>query len=212
MPIHTLEQRLAAIKILPVVTPHDAKSTVALAKALLAGGIKGIEITLRTDAALDALIAVKEENLDMQIGAGTVTNTNRVQQVADIGVDFAVSPGITSAVLEAARDAELSLLPGVSSPSEIMLGQQFGLNFFKLFPAGALNGISMLKALYGPFPDTKFCPTGGVNPDNANDYLQLANVVCIGGSWMVPNELIKTQAWDQITQLCQTAMKLVSGE
>lgn len=207
----TLEQRLAGIKILPVVTPLDATSTVSLAKALLAGGIKGIEITLRTDAAIDALIAVKEENLAMQIGVGTVTNTKRVQQVADIGVDFAVSPGLTTHVLEAAVDAQLPLLPGVSSPSEIMLGQQFGLNFFKLFPAGSLNGVSMLKALHGPFPDTKFCPTGGVNPSNANEYLQLANVVCVGGSWMVPNELIKARAWEQITQSCQSAMELVSS-
>lgn len=206
----TLEQRLGEIKILPVVTPQDADSTVSLAKALLAGGIKGIEITLRTDSALDALIAVKEAQLDMQIGVGTVTNVKRVQQVADIGVDFAVSPGITESVLQAAHEAQLSLLPGVSSPSEIMLGQEHGLNFFKLFPAGPLNGASMLKALYGPFPDTKFCPTGGVSPDNANAYLQLPNVTCIGGSWMVSNELIKSQAWDEITVSSQLAMMLVN--
>lgn len=209
MPTTSLEERLAKIKILPVVTPHDPESTVSLARALLAGGIHGIEITLRNDTALDALIAVKEAKLDMQIGVGTVTNANRVQQVAEIGVDFAVSPGITRSVLEAAQEAQLSLLPGVSSPSEIMLGQEYGLDFFKLFPAGALNGTYMLKALHGPFPETKFCPTGGVSPDNVNEYLQLPNVICAGGSWMVPTTLIKDQAWEAITQSCMAAMKLV---
>ena len=205
-----LEEKLKHIKILPVVTPLDAATTVELTRALSAGGIQGIEITLRNNIAFEALVAVKAESLDMQIGVGTVTSSQLVEKVADVGVDFAVSPGITNNILAAANSTQLALLPGVSSPSDIMLGQEYGLNFFKLFPAAALNGLNMLKALAGPFPDTKFCPTGGINPNNATDYLALENVTCVGGSWMVPNDLIKANAWEKITELSQQAMKINS--
>ena len=206
----SLKEQLTEARIIPVVTPFTAEGTAELAKAMVAGGIRAIEITLRTPAAIDALIAVKEANVDMLVGVGTATTAHDIHQVADIGVDFCVSPGMTPKILDAARETEVKLLPGVSGPSDILLGFEYGLYMFKLFPAGALGGETMLKALHGPFPDIKFCPTGGVRPNNIRDYLALPNVVCVGGTWMDPPELVNSWSWDQITQLCSEAMSLVS--
>lgn len=209
--ITSLEQQLTQTRILPVVTPYTAEGTVELAKAMHAGGIGAIEITLRTDAAIEALIAVKEANLDMLVGVGTATNAHDIHKVSDIGVDFAVSPGVTPKILDAARETGVKLLPGVSGPSDILLGFEYGLDLFKLFPAGAIGGEKMLKALHGPFPEIKFCPTGGVSPSNILDYLALPNVICVGGSWMVPNDLVKSGSWEQITSLCSEAISLLES-
>lgn len=209
--IASLEQQLSQTQILPVVTPYTPEGTVELAKAMLAGGIGAIEITLRTEAAIESLIAVKEANLDMLVGVGTATNAHDIHKVSDIGVDFAVSPGVTSKILDAARETGVKLLPGVSGPTDILLGFEYGLDLFKLFPAGALGGEKMLKALYGPFPEIKFCPTGGVSPTNILDYLALPNVVCVGGSWMVPTDLVKAASWNQITALCTEATGLLQA-
>jgi len=206
----TLESKLAEYRVLPVVTPFTVEGTVELARALSAGGIGAIEITLRTDAAFDALIAVKEAGIDIEIGVGTVTTAERVHKVSEIGVAFAVSPGVTPKVLDAASETELQLLPGISGPSELMLGIEYGLDLFKLFPASVVGGANMLKALSGPFPDVKFCPTGGVGPANVGDYLSLDNVVCVGGSWMVPNDLVKAGDWQGIIDLSEEAISLVS--
>ena len=206
----TLESRLAEFRVLPVVTPFSVDATVKLAEALCAGGIGAIEITLRTDAALDALIAVKEAGIAIDVAVGTVTTVERVHKVSETGVAFAVSPGVTPNVLDAAHETGLQLLPGVSGPSELMLGIEYGLDLFKLFPASAVGGEKMLKALGGPFPDIKFCPTGGVGPANAGDYLSLDNVICIGGSWMVPDHLVKAGNWRAITELSKEAVALVS--
>lgn len=207
----TLEAKLAEFRVLPVVTPYTVDGTVELARALCAGGIGAIEITLRTDAAIDSIIAVKEAGIDIELGVGTITTSKHVEQIAEIGVAFAVSPGVTARVLDAAKATGLQLLPGISGPSELMLGIEYGLDLFKLFPAGAINGEKMLKALAGPFPEIKFCPTGGINTQNVGDYLSLPNVVCVGGTWMVPDDLVKSGHWPAITDLSAEAISLVSS-
>lgn len=208
--MNRLESKLKEYRVLPVVTPSSVDGTVELAKALSAGGIGAIEITLRTAEALEALVAVKEADIDIEVGVGTVTSVERVHQVSEIGVAFAVSPGLTPGVLSAARETGLQLLPGVSGPSEVMLGIEYGLDLFKLFPASVVGGTKMLKALSGPFPDIRFCPTGGVGPANVGDFLSLGNVVCVGGSWMVPDDLVKAGEWSSITELGKEAVSLVS--
>ena len=210
-PMHNLKSRLAAYRLLPVVTPVTVAGAVELAGALRAGGIRAIEITLRTDVALDALIAVKEAGIDIEVGAGTVTTVERAEKVAAIGVQFAVTPGVTPALLQAARELGLPLLPGVSGPSDIMLGIEYGREVFKLFPAAAVGGEALLKTLAGPFPEVSFCPTGGIGPANAGDYLALPNVVCIGGSWMAPADLVQAENWQAITELSRQAVALLSG-
>jgi len=208
----SLEQQLRSTKILPVVTPYTAESTVEASKALSAGGISAAEITLRTPAALESLIAVKEAGIEgMLVGVGTAVSADDILKVADIGVDFVVSPGMTKNIMDAAKETGVNILPGVSGPSDILLGLEYGLDLFKLFPAGVLGGQNMLKALHGPFPSLNFCPTGGVNPSNINDYLALPNVICVGGSWMLPSDLVLGEQWESITQLSKDATALVTS-
>jgi len=209
--MNIIESKLTQYKVLPVVTPYTVEGTIDLAKALAAGGIKAIEVTLRTEAAIEALEAVKNANIDIEVGVGTLTSADDVEKAAKIGVEFGVSPGVTPRILDAAKETGLRLLPGVSGPSDILLGFEYGLEVFKLFPAGAINGPKMLKALHGPFPDIKFCPTGGVSPENAGDYLSMPNVICVGGSWMVPDQLVKAGEWDIIESLSKEAMEAVSA-
>ncbi|QFU76580.1 bifunctional 4-hydroxy-2-oxoglutarate aldolase/2-dehydro-3-deoxy-phosphogluconate aldolase [Halioglobus maricola] len=201
-----LEQKLAASRVLPVVTARDVDSTVALARALEKGGMTAIEITLRTPAALDAIVAVREELPGLLVAAGTVNTPEEVARVVDAGVELALSPGATPALLQAAADAPLDFVPGVASSSDIMQAQAHGFELLKLFPAVTLGGKGMLKALGGPFPDVKFCPTGGLNPDNFRDFLALPNVVCCGGSWMVASSLVDNGRWDEIETLAREAM------
>ena len=207
--IEAFAAKLESYRILPVVTPGTPEETVELAKALARGGIGAIEITLRTAGAMDAIAAVKEAGVDIALGVGTIVSESQVSEVTDIGVDFAVSPGITEKVLAAANSEDLMLLPGIASASELMLGMEYGYELFKLFPAEAVNGRALLKSLGGPFPNIRFCPTGGINPQNAQDYLQLKNVICIGGSWMVPNHLVMENNWSEIENLSAQAIELV---
>ncbi|MEP5568720.1 MAG: bifunctional 4-hydroxy-2-oxoglutarate aldolase/2-dehydro-3-deoxy-phosphogluconate aldolase [Halioglobus sp.] len=200
------EHNLSEFRVLPVVTATDVESTLALSKALLAGGMGAIEITLRTPAAMDAIIAVKEALPDMLVAAGTVTTPFELEQVVAAGVSMALSPGATDRLLEAAAEAPLQFIPGVASASDVMRAVDYGVSVCKLFPATVLGGQSMLKALSGPFPEMRFCPTGGLNPDNFRDFLALPNVVCCGGSWMVSAELVGNQRWDDIEQLAREAM------
>ncbi len=209
--MHPLKQRLAGYRVIPVVTPTSVDATLSLAEALSSGGIGAIEITLRTPAALDALRAVKDSGIAIEVGVGTVTTPALVEAVAKIGVAFAISPGLTRSVLDAAAAHHLELLPGIASPSELMLGLECGLDFFKLFPAEVVGGQKMLKALSGPFPAIQFCPTGGIGPANARDYLSLPNVVCIGGSWMVPQEAVEAGDWSTIERLSREAIALTSA-
>jgi 2-dehydro-3-deoxyphosphogluconate aldolase/(4S)-4-hydroxy-2-oxoglutarate aldolase len=203
----TIREQLVGFRVLPVVTAEDVESTVELSRALLRGGMGAVEITLRTDAALESIAAVRSALPDMVVAAGTVTNSRELQSAIDVGCDFYVSPGITEPLLAAAREADVTLVPGVATPSEIMLGMDYGLDCFKLFPAVAVGGMSLFKALAGPFPNLVFCPTGGLNPDNFRDFLALPNVVCCGGSWMVAPELVRQGAWDTVTRLAAAAMQ-----
>ncbi|WP_116364615.1 bifunctional 4-hydroxy-2-oxoglutarate aldolase/2-dehydro-3-deoxy-phosphogluconate aldolase [Parahaliea mediterranea] len=197
---------LKPCRVLPVITVEDVARTVTLSRTLLEAGMPAVELTLRTPAALEGIAAVKAEVPGLLIAAGTVTNGAELDRAMAAGADFAVSPGLTSGLLQAARQSGVGLVPGVASPSDIMLGLDYGLDTFKLFPAAALGGIPMLKALGGPFPQVSFCPTGGLNPDNFRDYLALPNVICCGGSWMVAPALVAEGQWDRIAALAASAM------
>jgi 2-dehydro-3-deoxyphosphogluconate aldolase/(4S)-4-hydroxy-2-oxoglutarate aldolase len=202
----SLAEKLGYCRVLPVITVHDIASTVRLAQALEAGGMKAVEITLRTPAALESLGAVKAALPGMLVAAGTVTNADLLAKAAAAGADFCVSPGMTAALLCASEDQDIPLLPGVASASDVMLGMDHGLKLFKLFPAVAVGGIDLLKALAGPFPDVRFCPTGGLNAGNFRDFLALSNVICCGGSWMVSADLIENGRWGAIEVLAREAM------
>lgn len=200
------QHNLSAYRVLPVVTARDVDSTVALSRALLAGGMGAIEITLRTPAAMDAIAAVRQELPQMLVAAGTVTTPEELDKVVAAGVSLALSPGATDRLLAAAAEAPLQFIPGVASASDVMRAVDYGVTVCKLFPATVLGGQAMLKALAGPFPDMRFCPTGGLSPDNFRDFLALPNVVCCGGSWMVAGDLVDNGRWDEIERLAREAM------
>tara|TARA_R110002074_G_scaffold402261_1_gene605794 strand:- start:6690 stop:7313 length:624 start_codon:yes stop_codon:yes gene_type:complete len=197
---------LANYRVLPVITATDVASTVELARALRRGGMKAVEITLRTPAALESITAVAAEVPDMVVAAGTVTNPTELHSAIEAGASMVVSPGSTPALLRAAREAGIDFVPGVATASEVMLGLDEGYDCFKLFPAVAVGGMQLLKSLAGPFPDVKFCPTGGLTQANFREFLALPNVVCCGGSWMVSAELVAHGRWDQIEALAGDAM------
>ena len=191
--------------VIPVIVLSDVAHAVPLARALVAGGIRMLEVTLRTPVALACIEAIVREVPDALPGAGTVRSAADAQAAAMAGARFAVSPGYTESVGKACRDLELPLLPGVATASEIMAAQEGGYTELKFFPALQAGGIAMLKAWQGPFGDVRFCPTGGVSGGNAGDFLRLANVVCVGGSWLTPPEVIARGDWDHITQLARQA-------
>lgn len=199
-------EQLAQCRVLPVITVHDIDATIKLAQTLARGGMKAVEITLRTPAALESLGPVKAAVPDMLVAAGTVTNPDLLDRAAAAGADFCVSPGLTPALLSASREHHIRLLPGVASASEVMLGLDHGLSLFKLFPALAVGGIDLLKSLAGPFPAVRFCPTGGLNAGNFRDFLALPNVICCGGSWMVGADLVDGGKWGAIEALAREAM------
>ncbi|NCF17148.1 MAG: bifunctional 4-hydroxy-2-oxoglutarate aldolase/2-dehydro-3-deoxy-phosphogluconate aldolase [Haliea sp.] len=197
---------LKECRVLPVVTPLDENSTVELAGALQRGGMKAIEITLRSAAAMDSIRAVQERVPEILVAAGTVITPQDLEAVQEAGVKLALSPGATPELLAAAAASRLPFIPGIASASELMQGLAHGFDMFKLFPAEALGGRAMLKSLGGPFPQVRFCPTGGLNPANFRDYLALDNVVCCGGSWMVTEALVAAGRWDEIEVLAREAM------
>lgn len=197
---------LETCRVLPVVTAIDVESTVQLTRTLAAGNMLAVEITLRTEAALDSIREVKAQVPDMLVAAGTVTNPEDLEAAMKAGADFCVSPGISAQLLQASRDMQVDFIPGVATASEVMLGLEYDCQVFKLFPAVAVGGLSLLKALAGPFPEVKFCPTGGLTPDNFRDFLALPNVVCCGGSWMVSEKLVGAGRWQEIEQLAREAM------
>lgn len=199
-------EQLQAYRVLPVITANDVASTLELSRALQRGGMRAVEITLRTDAALESIRAVKAELPELQVAAGTVTNGADLQRAIDADCDFYVSPGLTDGLLQAATEAGVDLLPGVASASDIMRGLDFGLSCFKLFPAVAVGGLGLLKSLGGPFPQVRFCPTGGLTADNFREFLALPNVACCGGSWMVGDDLVGAGQWEQIESLARDAM------
>ena len=187
--------------VIPVIVLNDVAHAVPMARALVAGGIRMLEVTLRTAQALACIEAIAKQVPEAVVGAGTVRTKADAQAAAMAGARFAVSPGYTPIVGQACRDVGLALLPGVATGSEIMMAQEAGFTELKFFPAMQAGGPAMLKAWGGPFFDVKFCPTGGVTLQNAPDFLALFNVVCIGGSWLVPADALAQGDWARITQL-----------
>jgi 2-dehydro-3-deoxyphosphogluconate aldolase/(4S)-4-hydroxy-2-oxoglutarate aldolase len=201
-----MHEILSECRVLPVVTANDVETTVQLAKTLEKGGMRAVEITLRTGAALDAIRAVKAEVPGVRVAAGTIANPDDLARAIAAGADFFVSPGSTGQLLAAAVEAGVDFLPGIATASELMLAMDHGFGHFKLFPAVAAGGISLLKGFGGPFPGAYFCPTGGLNRQNFRDFLALPNVLCCGGSWMVADDLVNGGEWLQIEHLAQEAM------
>lgn len=194
--------------VIPVIVLSDVAQAVPLAQALVAGGIRMLEVTLRTPAALACIEAIAREVPQAVAGAGTVRSAADAQAAVRAGARFAVSPGYTSSVGRACRDLELPLLPGVATGSEIMAAQEDGLTELKFFPAMQAGGLAMLKAWQGPFGDVKFCPTGGITSANAAQFLELSNVVCVGGSWLTPADAVAQGDWARITRLAREAVAL----
>ena len=194
--------------VIPVIVLNDVAHAVPMARALVAGGIRMLEVTLRTPVALACIEAIAKAVPEAVVGAGTVRTKADAQAAANAGALFAVSPGYTSAVGQACRDAGMSLLPGVATGGEIMMAQEDGFTELKFFPAMQAGGPAMLKAWSGPFFDVKFCPTGGVTLQNAPEFLALPNVVCVGGSWLVPADAMAAGDWARITQLARDTASL----
>jgi 2-dehydro-3-deoxyphosphogluconate aldolase/(4S)-4-hydroxy-2-oxoglutarate aldolase len=207
-PTFTSLQVMQDAPVIPVIVLNDVAHAVPMARALVAGGIRMLEVTLRTPQALACIEAIAREVPEAVVGAGTVRSKSDAQAAAMAGALFAVSPGYTRAVGQACRDAGLALLPGVATGSEIMMAQEDGFAELKFFPAMQAGGPALLKAWSGPFFDVKFCPTGGVTLQNAPDFLALPNVVCVGGSWLVPADALAQGDWARITQLARDTQRL----
>ena len=209
------ETRLTALEVMrdapviPVIVLHDVAHAVPLARALVAGGIRMLEVTLRTPQALQCIEAIAREVPDAVVGAGTIRSAADAQASALAGARFGVSPGYTRSVGKACHDIGLPLLPGVATGSEIMTAQEDGYTQLKFFPAMQAGGLPMLKAWQGPFGDVTFCPTGGISLANAHEFLALANVACVGGSWIVPTDAIANGDWARIETLAREASQLV---
>jgi 2-dehydro-3-deoxyphosphogluconate aldolase/(4S)-4-hydroxy-2-oxoglutarate aldolase len=199
---------VSAGPVIPVIVLEDAAYAVPLARALLAGGVTVLEVTLRTGAALQGIGAIAREVPQAIVGAGTVLNAGDLAAAREAGARFAVSPGSTASLLEFARSSGLPLLPGVMTPSEVIAAVAAGYRILKFFPAAQGGGVDMLKALAGPLPEVKFCPTGGISLANASEYLALPNVCCVGGSWIAPAESIRASDWAAITRLASQAQRL----
>lgn len=194
--------------VLPVLTIERLADAVPLAKALMRGGLPAIEVTLRTRHALDAIRLIADDAPEVIVGAGTVLNALQYQEATAAGARFVVSPGATQELIDAANLSEAPFLPGVATPSEAMAMLEEGLTMMKFFPAGPAGGASYLKSLASPLPNAMFCPTGGVSLENAESYLSLPNVVCVGGSWVAPAKLVEERDWQAIEQLAADAARL----
>ncbi|MGH3451215.1 MAG: bifunctional 4-hydroxy-2-oxoglutarate aldolase/2-dehydro-3-deoxy-phosphogluconate aldolase [Haloechinothrix sp.] len=194
--------------VVPVVVLTDPDHAVPLARALLSGGIRTIEVTLRTDAALPAVERIAAEVPDMVVGAGTVTSPGQVADAVGAGAQFLVSPGSTATLLDAMAAAGLPFLPGVSTVSEVLSVLERGLTEMKFFPAEAAGGRAYLKAIAGPLPQVRFCPTGGITPRTAPEYLELPNVGCVGGSWLAPADALAAGDWTSVKQMATEAAAL----
>jgi 2-dehydro-3-deoxyphosphogluconate aldolase/(4S)-4-hydroxy-2-oxoglutarate aldolase len=191
--------------VVPVLVIKDLSKAVPLARALVAGGLKVLEITLRSDVALDAIAAIQREVPEAIVGAGTVLQEKQLCELDNLNVSFAVSPGITPQLLASAQHYRVALLPGVANASQIMMGLEYGYQNFKFFPAETSGGIPALKAFAGPFESIRFCPTGGISPSTYQDYLSLPNVECVGGTWVAPNHLVEAEDWQAIEALAREA-------
>ncbi|WP_187938537.1 bifunctional 4-hydroxy-2-oxoglutarate aldolase/2-dehydro-3-deoxy-phosphogluconate aldolase [Helicobacter pylori] len=192
--------------IVPVVVIENIKDAVPLAQSLIEGGIPIIEVTLRSSCALEAIELIAKNVPKMCVGAGTILNLTQLEQAQNRGAEFLISPGLTIKLLEHAKKKNMPLIPGVSSSSEVMQALEWGYSALKFFPAEYCGGVKLLNAFNGPFKGVKFCPTGGVSADNMRSYLDLENVLCVGGSWLTPKDLIQNKEWDKITEICKRAL------
>ena len=202
---------LDVVPVLPVVVLERREDAVPVARALVAGGLPAIELTLRTPAALDAIRAISAEVPEILVGAGTVVTPGQAKQALDAGAGFLVSPGSTPALLSAMAETGLPFLPGTSTVSEVLAALELGLTELKFFPAEAAGGAAYLRSVAGPVPTARFCPTGGITPASAPDYLALPNVGCVGGSWLTPPDLVASGDWAAITALAAQAAALATG-
>ena len=193
--------------VIPVIAINQIEHAIPLAQALVAGGIRNLEVTLRTDCALDAIRLIAQEVEGACVGAGTVCNAAQFEQAVSAGANFVVSPGSSAALFEVAANS-VPLLPGAVTASEVMAAREAGFNILKFFPASTSGGAAVIKAFAGPFGDIRFVPTGGINLDNATDYLSLNNVRAVGGSWLTPADAINDERWDVITELAVIASQL----
>lgn len=200
---------LDVVPVMPVVVARTPDEGVAIARALVAGGLPAIELTLRTPAALDAIRAIADEVPEILVGAGTITRPGHVKLAADAGARFLVSPGTTGSLLHAMQDSGLPFLPGVATLSEVLAALEAGCTELKFFPAEASGGTAFLKAAAGPVPAARFCPTGGITATTAPAYLALPNVGCVGGSWLTPPDAVASGDWDRISALAAEAAALV---
>ncbi len=194
--------------IVPVVVIENIKDAVPLAQSLIEGGIHIIEVTLRSSCALEAIELIAKNVPKMRVGAGTILNPTQLEQAQNRGAEFLISPGLTIKLLEHAKKKDMPLIPGVSSSSEVMQALELGYNALKFFPAEYCGGVKLLNAFNGPFKGVKFCPTGGISADNMHSYLNLENVLCVGGSWLTPKNLIQNKEWDKITEICKRSLVL----
>jgi 2-dehydro-3-deoxyphosphogluconate aldolase/(4S)-4-hydroxy-2-oxoglutarate aldolase len=203
-----IRQIVSLAPVIPVVTLEDAGRAVPLARALVAGGLPVIELTLRTDAAYAGVAAIRRHVPEAIVGVGTLTRIDQFAAAMDLGAGFAVSPGLRPELIDAARRARLPYLPGVATASEVMAALAAGCDLRKFFPAEAAGGVAMLMALQGPFPDARFCPTGGIDAAKAPAYLALPGVLAVGGSWIAPAAAVAAGDWPQVTALAAAASRL----
>ncbi|GAA7960458.1 bifunctional 4-hydroxy-2-oxoglutarate aldolase/2-dehydro-3-deoxy-phosphogluconate aldolase [Helicobacter pylori] len=194
--------------IIPVVVIENIWDAVPLAQSLIEGGIPIIEVTLRSSCALEAIELIAKNVPKMRVGAGTILNLTQLEQAQNRGAEFLISPGLTPSLLEHAKKKDMPLIPGVSSSSEVMQALELGYSALKFFPAEYCGGVKLLNAFNGPFKGVKFCPTGGISVDNMRSYLNLENVLCVGGSWLTPKDLIQNKEWDKITEICKRVLAL----
>jgi len=207
-PPRPLRELLSAAPVLPVLVIEDIEQAVPLARCLVDAGLPVLEITLRSPVAVEAIRRIAAEVENAIVGAGTVLDATQMRAVAEAGARFAIAPGATSALYDAAASHALPFLPAVATASELMAGMERGLDTFKLFPAAVLGGPKLLRAFAGPFPDARFCPTGGIDLASAPDYLSQPNVLTVGGSWMVPAQRLESGDWDAIGALARQAAQL----
>ena len=199
---------LDRVPVIPVVVIDDLDHAVPIARALVAGGVPVIELTLRTPVALDAIERIAAEVPDILIGAGTIITPGQAKQAADAGAQFLVSPGCTPSLTKAMRDTGLPHLPGAATVSEVLNLLEAGYTELKFFPAEASGGANFLKSIHSPIPAARFCPTGGISTSNASNYLALPNVGCVGGSWLTPASAVAQEDWDAVTRLAEATSTL----
>ena len=206
-----VDEIMSISPIVPVIAIENLEDALPLAKALQEGGVNIMEITLRTQAGLEAIELISKELPSMNVGAGTVCNKSDFEKAVEKGAKFVFSPGISEELIETSKELNVTLIPGVATASEVMMAQNNNIYYCKLFPAIIAGGEKFLKAIEGPFSKMRFCPTGGVNLENLNRFLNLKNVMCVGGTWFVSKDLIAKGEFEKITQLCKEAISSIKG-